>query len=204
MWNPETNIRGPAGADSTVPGPPGATGPAGPNGATGPQGPAGPAGPAGADGATVPPATAIPLVESGTGAVGTATKYAREDHVHPLGPGGGGGASVTISVSPPVGPAAGNLWWESDTGNLYIYYNDGTSSQWVLAVPNESQLVADLYKGTPWAGAGGSASVWKSALRQAPPEIICVDPRKNRIRINGVQERCTLVRLKQFNEWTGG
>ena len=75
---------------------------------------------------------------------------------------------------------------------------------WVLAIPNESQLVADLYKGTPWAGAGGSASVWKSALRQAPPEVICVDPRKNRIRINGVQERCTLVRLKEFSDWTEG
>jgi hypothetical protein len=74
---------------------------------------------------------------------------------------------------------------------------------WVLAVPNESQLVADLYKATPWAGSGGSASVWKSALRQAPPEIICIDPSKNRIRINGVRERCTLVRLKAFNEWAG-
>jgi hypothetical protein len=23
------------------------------------------------------------------------------------------------------------MWWESDTGTLWIYYNDGTSSQWV-------------------------------------------------------------------------
>jgi hypothetical protein len=29
------------------------------------------------------PATAVPLVESGSGAVGTSVKYAREDHVHP-------------------------------------------------------------------------------------------------------------------------
>ena len=35
------------------------------------------------------PATATPLIESGTGAVGTATKYAREDHVHPLAGGSG-------------------------------------------------------------------------------------------------------------------
>jgi hypothetical protein len=48
--------------------------------------------------------------------------------------GGGGGASVTISDTPPGSPTAGNLWWESDTGNLYIYYNDGTSSQWVIVV----------------------------------------------------------------------
>ena len=31
------------------------------------------------------PATATPLVESGAGAVGASVKYAREDHVHPLG-----------------------------------------------------------------------------------------------------------------------
>jgi hypothetical protein len=95
---------GPAGADSTVPGPQGpagvtgATGPKGDKGDTGatgpagaastvpgpqgPQGAVGPQGPAGADGATIPPATAAPIMD-GTAAVGAATKYAREDHVHP-------------------------------------------------------------------------------------------------------------------------
>jgi Collagen triple helix repeat (20 copies) len=34
--------------------------------------------------ASVPvPATAVPVIESGTGAVGASVKYAREDHVHP-------------------------------------------------------------------------------------------------------------------------
>ena len=23
------------------------------------------------------------------------------------------------------------MWWDSDDGNLYVYYNDGNSSQWV-------------------------------------------------------------------------
>jgi hypothetical protein len=46
------------------------------------QGATGAAGPAGADGATVPPATVAPLMD-GTAAVGTTTKYAREDHRHP-------------------------------------------------------------------------------------------------------------------------
>ena len=77
------------------------------------------------------PATATPIVESGAGTVGTSVKYAREDHVHPAG-GGGGGASVTVSDTPPASPTANSLWWESDTGALYIYYNDGNSSQWVL------------------------------------------------------------------------
>jgi hypothetical protein len=36
-----------------------------------------------------------------------------------------------ISDAPPPSPVAGDLWWESDSGNLYCYYNDGDSLQWV-------------------------------------------------------------------------
>ena len=40
---------------------------------------------------------------------------------------------VTVGDSPPNTPSPneGELWWESDTGDLYIYYNDGDSAQWV-------------------------------------------------------------------------
>lgn len=48
--------------------------------------------------------------------------------------GGGGSSGATISDTPPGSPTDGMLWWESDTGNLYIRYNDGTSTQWVPAV----------------------------------------------------------------------
>lgn len=43
----------------------------------------------------------------------------------------GGGASVTISTTPPVGPAAGDLWFNSENGTLYVYYDDGDTQQWV-------------------------------------------------------------------------
>ena len=105
-------------------------------------------------------ATATPIVESGTGAVGTSVKYAREDHVHPLGPGGGGGVSVTISDTPPASPAVGALWWESDTGLLYIRFNDGTSSQWVIAAPQ-----ADI-----------TTFVQKSGDTMTGPLILSADP----------------------------
>jgi hypothetical protein len=36
-----------------------------------------------------------------------------------------------IGDTPPASPVAGDLWWESDSGNLYCYYNDGDSLQWV-------------------------------------------------------------------------
>src|SRR6185369_2937135 len=44
-----------------------------------------------------------------------------------------GGTGVFIGDAPPVGPSAGSLWWDSVTGQLFIYYNDGNSSQWVAA-----------------------------------------------------------------------
>jgi len=46
---------------------------------------------------------------------------------------GGGGASITIADTPPGSPTAGAMWWDSVSGQLYIYYSDGTSSQWVIA-----------------------------------------------------------------------
>lgn len=54
-----------------------------------------------------------------------------------IGAGGGGGATVTqsLSTSPPSSPTAGNLWWQTDTGSLKIYYTDANTSQWVDASP---------------------------------------------------------------------
>jgi hypothetical protein len=39
--------------------------------------------------------------------------------------------SVDIASTPPSTPNVGDLWWNDTNGVLYIYYNDGTSSQWV-------------------------------------------------------------------------
>lgn len=38
---------------------------------------------------------------------------------------------VIIDVVPPAYPRYGTLWWDSEEGNLYIYYFDGTNPQWV-------------------------------------------------------------------------
>ena len=46
--------------------------------------------------------------------------------------GSSGNTQVSISDTIPAGTAsAGDLWWESDTGRLKIYYQDTDSSQWV-------------------------------------------------------------------------
>jgi len=59
------------------------------------------------------------------------TIYGRRNAAWTAVPSGGGGTVVSISDTPPASPTVGQLWWESDTGRLYIRYNDGTSTQWV-------------------------------------------------------------------------
>jgi hypothetical protein len=43
----------------------------------------------------------------------------------------GGGGSITVSDTAPSGAVAGDQWFNSTDGSLYVYYNDGSSSQWV-------------------------------------------------------------------------
>lgn len=39
------------------------------------------------------------------------------------------GAAIT-SVTAPTNPQNGDIWFDTDDGTMYVYYNDGTSSQW--------------------------------------------------------------------------
>ena len=39
--------------------------------------------------------------------------------------------SVTASDTAPTNPDANDVWYESSTGSWFVYYDDGTSSQWV-------------------------------------------------------------------------
>jgi len=56
-----------------------------------------------------------------------------------------GGASVDVSDNAPSEPSAGNLWLNTVNGRLYIYINDGDSSQWVQpAAPTFSGNYNDL------------------------------------------------------------
>jgi len=42
-----------------------------------------------------------------------------------------GGASVTSSDTAPSSPSAGDLWFDSSTAELLVWYVDGSSNQWV-------------------------------------------------------------------------
>ena len=44
----------------------------------------------------------------------------------------GGGSSVTVSDTAPASPSDGDQWFNSTDASLLVYYNDGSSSQWVV------------------------------------------------------------------------
>ena len=47
-------------------------------------------------------------------------------------------ANVSVGATPPADQPAGAMWWDSDTGDSYIYYNDGNTSQWVQFAPQQT------------------------------------------------------------------
>lgn len=68
--------------------------------------------------------------------------------------GGGGGSTVTVSVSPPSSPSIGDLWFESETTRLFIYYD----SYWVEA-SSPVASVGQFDGGTPSTNYGGIPSI---------------------------------------------
>lgn len=54
------------------------------------------------------------------------------------------GSSTTVSATPPPSPTPGDGWFDTNSAELYIWFDDGTSSQWVIAT-NSSFLTAPKY-----------------------------------------------------------
>jgi hypothetical protein len=117
-------------------------------GNTGPTGPMGPEGPPGATGTgagnvTGPAGAVHERIAVFNGTSGTIIKDGGKT-IAELGAG-----TIIVGDTPPVGSPVGTLWWESDTGNLYILYNDGSSTQWVMAVPATSAASIGAVAYTP-------------------------------------------------------
>jgi len=98
-----------------------------------------------------------PTATSGTNTTQIATTAFVQAAVSGL---GGGGASVTVSDAAPTTPSAGDLWFDSTGLVLYVYYNDGDSSQWVQTNPSGSGSSG---------GSSGGASVTVSGTAPTSP-----------------------------------
>ena len=51
--------------------------------------------------------------------------------------------AMAISDNPPSNPQTGDLWFDSSVAKSYIYYNDGSSAQWVQLNPSGGSDGAD-------------------------------------------------------------
>ena len=45
---------------------------------------------------------------------------------------------IQPSPVPPANPVNGNMWYNTNEGTIYVYYNDGNTAQWVEAKANSS------------------------------------------------------------------
>jgi hypothetical protein len=112
-WNNVGNIQGPTGT----------TGPTGPIGETGPTGLTGETGPTGLTGETGPTG---PIGDTGptgpTGDTGPTGPTSTEPSTVP-GPTGPTGAWTYSDTTAPTGAAAGDSWFDPNTGGIFIYYD---------------------------------------------------------------------------------
>lgn len=56
------------------------------------------------------------------------------------------GATVFTSSTAPTGATNGDLWFDPDSAELFVWYDDGTSAQWVIATAGTSS--ASIFLGT--------------------------------------------------------
>jgi len=67
---------------------------------------------------------------------------------------------VSVGTEPPGGVGQGDLWWDSDVGELYVYYEDGNSNQWVeTSGGSETVTISDSAP----SGANSGDLWWNSA-----------------------------------------
>lgn len=69
--------------------------------------------------------------------------------------GGAGGALVEVSDTAPVSPDQGALWYNSSNGKTYVYYEDGTSNQWVEVGTASTSPLGNYDGGDPDTNYGG-------------------------------------------------
>jgi hypothetical protein len=141
-----------------------------------------------------------------------------------------GGASLTVGPTPPASPTQGAMWWDSVGGQLYVYYNDGSSSQWVAAsnasgiadAPSDANtygrhatawlpvapIASPALSGTPTAPTNGTATdastqIATDAFVQAAAKV-AVAPSLNNVGRNLLHNALFNVQQRGTGPWTVG
>ena len=81
-----------------------------------------------------------------------------------------GGASVDLSDTAPANPEAGNLWLDTNSGRLYIYYEDNDTAQWIQ--PTVSAGGGTSSDATTLAGQTGSYYLNYNNFTNTPVSIL--------------------------------
>ena len=85
--------------------------------------------------------------------------------VQPVGGGSGGSAApapaplpagsdtiVTVGIDPPAAPSVGDLWFDSASAQLFVWFDDGSSTQWVPATNQPGPTPGPVTVLTPASG----------------------------------------------------
>ena len=87
-------------------------------------------------------------------------------------------ARVKVSSNPPTSPAPqdGDLWWDKDIGELYVYYVDADSAQWVeTSGGSETVTISDDAPSSPnsgdlwWESDTGRLKIYYNCLLYTSP-----------------------------------
>ena len=84
------------------------------------------------------------------------------NYINAADPGSGSGRAVSISATQPSLPTEGNLWLDSNTGILYVYFDDGDSEHWIqpsFAYPDTTNLATVSYVNSTVAALPGIAGL---------------------------------------------
>jgi len=103
------------------------------------------------------------------------------------------GGSISIGDTPPASPTVGQAWFDSGGGQLYIRYNDGTSTQWVPATNTTSiGNYLPLSGGTISGTSPGTLTINANAAALANPSAGTL------LRLQQVDATANIVQLNAF------
>lgn len=86
------------------------------------------------------------------------------------GSGTGSGGSVAVDDTAPGSPSSGALWLDTNTGILYVYFDDGDSEQWIQPVfpyPDTTNLATVSYVNSTVAALPATAGLATTAFVNA-------------------------------------